>query len=81
LAIFGPGEEIHFEFDSPPAARAGFNRRFVLEFTGWCKDNDLYTKDGQTLEPLPQHDGISAEQLLRRNQLHAAYNTRYRRGE
>lgn len=53
-AIIGPGEEIHLEFAdtlAPPAP--GWTRRFVLETHGWAKDMDLYTRDGDTLAPLP----------------------------
>jgi hypothetical protein len=54
LAVFGPGEEVHLEFDDtlPPISRDR-NRAFVLELHGWCKDMDLYTRDGQTVGPLP----------------------------
>ncbi len=77
LAIFGPGEEIHFEFeaatDAPPP---GWTRRFVVEARGWCKDMDLFTKDGETIEPLPR-SGVNSPH---RDQLHERYNTRYRSG-
>jgi hypothetical protein len=54
LAIIGPGEEIHAEFRAElPALAAGWTRRFVLETHGWAKDMDLYTRDGDTLAPLP----------------------------
>lgn len=77
LAIFGPGEEIHFEFDGlrgdPPD---GWTRRFVFETRGWCKDMDLYTKDGETVGPLPT-TGVGTPG---RDQLHRKYNTRYESG-
>jgi hypothetical protein len=80
LAIFGPGEEVHLEFaalrDPPP----GWSRRLVLELAGWCKDADLYTKDGQTLDPLPAPQGASADEVRRRDALNARFNTRYRSG-
>jgi hypothetical protein len=77
LAIFGPGEEVHVEFDAAlPALPAGWTRRFVLETDGWCKDMDLYTKDGHTLAPLPS-SGKPAET---REALHRQFNTRYRSG-
>jgi len=50
VAIFGPGEEVHLEFAAPPeGAPEGWTRRLVLETRGWCKDMDLYTKDGETV--------------------------------
>ena len=71
LAIFGPGEDVRFEFAAPAdAAPAGWTRRVVLEADGWCKDMDLYTKDGDTVAPLPGVDTPA------RRRLHAAYNTR-----
>ena len=69
FAIIGPGEEIHVEFaaSAPPLA-AGWTRRFVLETHGWAKDMDLYTRDGETLGPLPSagHDPAARENLDRR---------------
>ena len=54
LVVFGPGEEIAFAFDAPQEAIApGTTRRFVLTARGWCKDMDLFTRDGETIEPLP----------------------------
>ena len=54
VAVFGPGEEVQFTFSaSLPPLRSGWTRRFVLEARGWCKDMDLYTKDGETVGPLP----------------------------
>ncbi|MEE9129008.1 MAG: FG-GAP-like repeat-containing protein [Phycisphaerales bacterium] len=77
LAIFGPGEEIHFEFDAlgddPPA---GWTRCFVFETRGWCKDMDLYTKDGETVGPVPM-TGVGTPG---RDQVHRNYNTRYESG-
>src|SRR5262249_48055158 len=50
VAVFGPGEEVQLTFSaSLPAIRSGWTRRFVLEARGWCKDMDLYTKDGETV--------------------------------
>jgi hypothetical protein len=78
LAIFGPGEEIHMEFVAAtlPTLRPGWSRRFVLELNGWCKDMDLYTKDGETVEPLPMSEAPSAE----RDRLHKQFNTRFESG-
>ena len=71
LAIFGPGEDVRFEFVAPAtAAPAGWTRRVVLEADGWCKDMDLYTKDGDTVTPLPGVDTPA------RRRLHDAFNTR-----
>jgi tetratricopeptide (TPR) repeat protein len=64
LAIIGPGEEVHLEFAAPAAAvRPGWTRRYVLDARGWCKDMDLYTKDGSTVEPLPGRRGPAASRL------------------
>jgi Tfp pilus assembly protein PilF len=55
LVVFGPGEEVHMEFDTAgaPAPTPGWSRRHVLELAGWCKDMDLFTFQGETVEPLP----------------------------
>ena len=75
VAIFGPGEELQLEFDaSPTPLKPGWTRRFVLEARGWCKDMDLYTKDGDTVEPLPGTRGPAAARLQQR------YTTRYESG-
>jgi hypothetical protein len=76
LAIFGPGEEIHLEFDAT-ASRKGWSRRLVLELNGWCKDRDLFTQHGETVAPLPRRNSQTsqaAESLM--NQ----FNTRHRSG-
>lgn len=71
LAIFGPGEDVRLEFAAPAdAVPAGWTRRVVLEADGWCKDMDLYTKDGDTVAPLPGIDTPA------RRRLHDAFNTR-----
>jgi hypothetical protein len=77
LAVFGPGEEVHMEFtglDNP--LPQDWTRWFVLETVGWAKDMDLYTKDGEMVEPLPT-TGAAVEP---RDRLHARYNTRYEIG-
>jgi tetratricopeptide (TPR) repeat protein len=75
VAIFGPGEELHLEFAASQAAlRPGWTRRFVLEARGWCKDMDLYTRDGDTVAPVPGTRSAAAEQLQRQ------YTTRYESG-
>jgi len=71
VAIFGPGEEAELEFTGQPGEGI-----FVLELKGWCKDKDLLTKDGQTVEPLPTRGGSSPK----RESLHQKYNTRYLSG-
>jgi tetratricopeptide (TPR) repeat protein len=77
VAIFGPGEEIHLQFEAPEAELPeGWQRVYVLESEGWCKDMDLYTKDGATVGPIPGSDRGGAE----RERLHKAYNTRYMAG-
>ncbi|MFN5495920.1 MAG: FG-GAP-like repeat-containing protein [bacterium] len=54
LVVFGSGEEIAFDFAGPSAAaQPGTTRRFVLEVRGWCKDMDLFTRNGETVDPLP----------------------------
>jgi hypothetical protein len=75
VAIFGPGEDVRLEFEAPADGVAtGWTRRVVLEADGWCKDMDLYTKDGDTVAPLP---GVETPA---RRRLHAALNTRYEGG-
>ena len=74
VAIFGPGEEIHLEFEAAGAPPEGWTRRFVFEARGWCKDMDLYTAGGQTIEPLPGSASPTAAGL------HERYNTRYESG-
>jgi hypothetical protein len=77
LAIIGAGEEIHLEFAAElPPLPAGWSRRLVLETNGWAKDMDLFTKDGETLGPLP-FTGEPEEQVSR---LHRHYNQRYQAG-
>jgi hypothetical protein len=78
LAIFGPGEEIHLEFAAPPKPSNGVSRRLVLELAGWCKDRDLFTQHGETVEPLPRHD--SSRRSNEADALMKKHNTRYRSG-
>ena len=75
VATLGPGEEVHVEFDArldPP--RPGWTRRFVIELRGWCKDMDLYTEHGDTVEPVPSSPSAA------RDRLHGRYSTRYASG-
>ncbi len=72
VAIFGGGEEIHMEFFEAPKLATGKRRVYVLLTDGWCKDMDLYTKDGSTIEPMPRLPG-APEQIA----LNDRFNTRY----
>ncbi|HJU44977.1 MAG TPA: FG-GAP-like repeat-containing protein [Vicinamibacterales bacterium] len=75
VAIFGPGEAVVLDFEAPAAAPAeGWTRVLVLELRGWCKDMDLYTLDGDTIEPLPGRNTAA------RASLHPRFNTRYAAG-
>jgi len=83
VAIFGPGEEVHLEYEAlaePPLQ--GWTRRYVLESFGWCKDMDLYTKDGERVGPLPVRDTASGATTdpSGRQLLHEQFNRRYRDG-
>jgi len=71
VAIFGPGEEVELQFEA--GSGEGI---FVLELKGWCKDKDLLTKDGQTVEPVPSRGASNPKQEA----LHQKYNTRYLSG-
>src|SRR5262249_1116499 len=76
VAIVGPGEEVHLTFSAAlPPLRPGWTRRFVLDARGWCKDMDLYTRDGDTVAPLPGRRAPAADDLQRR------YTTRYESGQ
>ena len=78
LAIFGPGEEIHFEFEATlKELSTDWTRCFVFETRGWCKDMDLYTKDGETVGPVPYS---SNDENPKRDSLHQRYNTRFESG-
>lgn len=75
VVIFGPGEAVTLDYDVPAAAVPdGWTRHLVLEARGWCKDMDLYTLDGDTIEPLPGRDTDA------RARLHRRFNTRYAAG-
>jgi hypothetical protein len=81
VVIIGPGEEVHLEFAVVAGEPEPFQRRYVLELNGWCKDMDLYTRDGETVEPLPRRDAsVGLEQLQRREILHRQNHTRLRMG-
>ena len=72
--VFGPGEEVMLAF-APPAERAApaTSRRYVLDVRGWCKDMDLFTRDGETVGPLPVEpvDAAAAE-LMKRTRVRPA---------
>jgi hypothetical protein len=77
LVILGPGDELHLEFDAAlPHLAQGWSRRFVLETHGWAKDMDLYTRDGDTIGPLP----VTGKDAARRDQLNSKFNTRFASG-
>jgi Tfp pilus assembly protein PilF len=78
VAIFGAGEGVRLAFATPPSAPPpGWTRTWVLDARGWCKDMDLYTRDGATVEPLP----AAGHDRARRDALHREYNTRYQWGQ
>ena len=77
VAIIGPGEEVHLEFGAPrEPPPQGWTRRYVLQANGWAKDMDLFTRDGETVGPLPSTGRPAGP----RDALHARYNTRYLAG-
>lgn len=56
--VFGPGEEVHLEFNA--ALPEGLDRSrccYVLRLRGGCKDLDLLTGDGDELSPIPLPGG------------------------
>ena len=75
------GEEIEFRYSAAALAplEPGWTRRFVLEARGWCKDMDLYTKDGETVAPLPASEPPRDPTM--RDELHRRFNTRYESGK
>ena len=80
LAIIGSGEEVHLEFPAAPPPPADATRYFAVRFHGWAKDMDLYTKDGDTVGPLPVLPGLDDAALARRDALHARHNVRWQGG-
>jgi hypothetical protein len=60
--VFGPGEQVSLDFASPTqAVPPGATRRYILETRGWCKDMDLFTRDGETIAPLPAPETEQAQ--------------------
>lgn len=57
FVIMGHGEEVtlHFPADAFGPLKPGFRRSFLLKTDSYCKDMDLYTAHGETVEPLPFH--------------------------
>jgi hypothetical protein len=67
----------HMEFgDLPEPPGEGWTRVYVIETHGWCKDMDLYTRTGDTIEPVPGRG--KRDRCVDR--LHRLYNTRYLSG-
>ncbi len=67
LVVFGPGEEVAIAFDPPEHDCApGSTRRLMLRVRGWCKDMDLFTHEGETIEPIPTNptQGSEAAQMM-----------------
>ena len=81
-AIIGPGEEIRLRFDSSAhvlgVPAPGMRRHWVLQLAGWCKDMDLFTHQGERLEPLPSRDGQGPDAAART--LMHRYNRRFASG-
>jgi tetratricopeptide (TPR) repeat protein len=74
VAIFGPGEAVHLEYEAPADdLRPGWTRVYVFEVDGWCKDMDRFTRDGATVAPLPS----AGKDPSIPERLHEKYNTRY----
>jgi Tfp pilus assembly protein PilF len=73
VAIFGPGEAVHLEFEAPTDdPLPGWKRVYVFEADGWCKDMDRFTRDGHTVAPMPS----AGKDVSVPERLHAKYNTR-----
>lgn len=51
--IYGPGEEVSFEFEAPPLTEEGWQRDYFLYAFGWIKDGDPNTVHSTTVGPLP----------------------------
>lgn len=57
VAVFGAGEAVRCRFDPPGPLLAGWTRSYVLDLRGWCKDMDLMTGQGETVDPVPGQGG------------------------
>ncbi len=78
LVVFGPGEELHMEFEAPSAPIDGVRREVVLEVRGFAKDMDLYTRDGGQVGPLPLDEAFHDPEA--RERLHRATLNRFQGG-
>jgi hypothetical protein len=82
--IMGRAEEVLLEFPEAPVKADGYQRTFILDSTGFCKDMDLYTAYPSTVDPLPylgmpSYPYSPSEGFPRTNALkswHTRYNTR-----
>jgi hypothetical protein len=77
-AIIGPGEEIELRFRAAlerPSPRQ--TRYYVFEAQGWCKDHDLFTRDGETVAPAPRR---TEQQMKKSKKLPKKSVLRYRSG-
>jgi len=79
VAIIGPGEEVHLAFEAPEQPPPpGWTRRYVLQAHGWAKDMDLFTREGETVGPLPTRgDSTAGASMERRQRLHERYHARF----
>lgn len=77
LAIIGAGESIELFFiDDLPPLEQGYHRFYLLKFKGWAKDMDILTKNGETLDPVPNNGKVTS----RAKHLNQQYNTRFKAG-
>ncbi len=53
VVTVGPGEGVELVFDAPIGDGS---LHWILDTHGWCKDRDRFTRDGETLEPIPGAD-------------------------
>jgi hypothetical protein len=61
FVIMGHGEELTLRFPANAfgPVKPGCRRSFILKTDSYCKDMDLYTAHGDTVEPLPFHGMVS----------------------
>ncbi len=50
VVTIGPGEGIEITFNAPSGAGS---MHWILDNHGWCKDRDRFTRDGETIDPIP----------------------------